>query len=149
IILATGNFNATLTASPGKPVYYSVKINRVMRVRLDRDLDSEHEQVGSAFNTTLVDPLYAKGGVLLAPEGSTIRGHVTNVRRAQKNGEPAVLTVGFSSLRLPNGRHLAINGSLFDLSTSGATSNNEGEISANKTSKRNLKFIGGGAGGGA
>jgi hypothetical protein len=59
------------------------------------------------------------------------------------------MDVRFTSIRLPNGRRVAINGSLTDLSTSNSSSDNEGTVSANKTSKRNLKFIGGGAAGGA
>jgi hypothetical protein len=122
-------------------------MNRVMHVRLNRDLDSEQEQVGNKFTATLVDPLYSKGGVVLAPEGSRVGGRVTNVRRAQKNSQPAALNVEFVSLRLPNGSRIPISGSLFDLSAEGATSDNEGEITAKKTSHRKAKFIGGGAGG--
>jgi len=89
-----------------RPVYYSVKANRVMRIRLDRDLDSERESVGNKFSATLVDPLFGKGGVILAPQGSRVGGRVTNVRRADKKGQPAVLDVEFVSLRLPNGARI-------------------------------------------
>lgn len=149
LLLAAGTFNAGLTQTKKQPVYYSVHMNQVMRVRLDDDLDSEKARVGDKFHATLVDPLYSKGGVLLAPQGSKVTGVVTNVQRAQKNGKPATLDVQFVSLRLPNGIHRAINGSLTDLSTSKGSSDNEGTVTANKTSHRNAKFIGGGAGGGA
>lgn len=131
------------------PVYYSVYANHVMRVRLNDELNSEEARVGDSFSGTLVDPVYAKGGVLLAPQGTTVRGHVTNVQRAQKNGRPATLDVVFTALELPNGRHRAFNGSLTDLDSSSGTSNNEGTVSAKKTSHRKAKFIGGGAAGGA
>jgi hypothetical protein len=149
LMFVTGCLTSVYSQTRKRPPYYSVKTNRVMRVRLDRDLDSEHERVGDRFSTTLVDPLYGKTGVVLAPEGSKVAGHVTNVRRAQKKGEPAVLDVVFTSVRLPNGAHAAFNGSLYDLSEKGATSDNEGQITASKTSHRKLKFIGGGAAGGA
>jgi hypothetical protein len=130
-------------------VYYSVPANQTMHVRLNQELDSETARVGDTFTSTLIDPVYSKGGVLLAPQGSIVSGAVTNVQRARKNGEPATLDVQFTSLKLPNGRRVAINGSLTDLSTSNSSSDNEGTVSANKTSKRKLKFIGGGAAGGA
>src|SRR6266850_957824 len=149
LTLGIASVDSVISQTSKRPVYYSVKVNRVMRVRLDRDLDSERESVGNKFSATLVDPLFGKGGVILAPQGSRVGGLVTNVRRADKKGQPAVLDVEFVSLRLPNGTRIPINGSLFDLSTSGATSDNEGQITANKTSNRKLKFIGGGAGGGA
>src|SRR5262245_61422349 len=59
------------------------------------------------------------------------------------------MDVQFTSLRLPNGRHRQINGSLTDLSSNGGKSDNEGVVPPNKTSNRKAKFMGGGAAGGA
>lgn len=132
-----------------KIVYYSVDASQVMRVRLDDELNSEKARIGDTFTSTLVDPVYSKNGVLIAPQGSTVGGRVINVQRAQKNGKPATLDVQFISLTLPNGRQRAINGSLTDLDSSTGKSDNEGTVTAHKTSKRKVKFIGGGAAGGA
>ncbi len=152
LLFATGalspGFSQTKKKRPG-PVYYPINVNRVMRARLDQELDSERARVGDTFSATLVDPVYSKGGVLLIPQGSTVRGRVTNVQRAQKNGAPASMGVQFVSVVLPNGTHRAINGSLSDLSGKGGKSDNESQITANKTSHRTVKFVGGGAGGGA
>jgi hypothetical protein len=142
-------FAQTYAQKKKRPIYYSVSANDVMRVRLNDTLDSEKARVGDSFTATLVDPVYSKGGVLLAPQGSTIGGQVTNVQRAQKNGKPATLDVVFTSIPLPNAAHRAINGSLTDLESSTGTSDNEGQVAASKTSHRKAKFIGGGAGGGA
>src|SRR6185503_11789408 len=46
-------------------------------------------------------------------------------------------------------RHRAFSGSLTDLDSSSGTSDNEGTVTAKKTSHRKAKFIGGGAAGGA
>ena len=132
-----------------RPVYYSVAANQVMRVRLSDELNSEKARIGDTFTSTLVDPVYSKNGVLIAPQGSTVGGRVINVQRAQKNGKPATLDVQFISLTLPNGRQRAINGALTDLESSTGTSDNEGTVTAHKTSHRKAKFIGGGAAGGA
>ena len=132
-----------------KPVYYTVQAGHTMRARLNEEIDSEKARVGDTFTATLVDPVYSSGGVELAPQGSIITGQVTNVQRAAKNGKPATMDVQFISLELPNGMRRRINGSLTDLSASSGESNNEGTVSAKKTSHRKLKFIGGGAAGGA
>ena len=132
-----------------RPIYYSVDANQVMRVRLNDELNSEKARIGDTFTSTLVDPVYSKNGVLIAPQGSTVGGRVINVQRAQKKGKPATLDVQFTSLTLPNGRQRAINGSLTDLESSTGTSDNEGTVTAHKTSHRKAKFIGGGAAGGA
>jgi hypothetical protein len=150
-LLASGvaDLQAQKTTTKRKPVYYTVKAGEVFRVRLNSDLDSEHGRIGDTFSSTTVDPVYSSGGVLLIPQGSTIRGAVTNIQRAGRDGKPAMMDVSFTSVTLPNGRRHAISGSLTDLSSKGGKSDNEGTVSANKTSKRNLKFIGGGAAGGA
>ena len=120
-----------------------------MRVRLNDELNSEKNRVGDTFTATLEDPLYSKNGVVVAPEGTTVLGQVTSVQRAQKNGKPATLDVVFTQLQLPNGRRRAFSGSLTDLESSSGTSDNEGTVTAKKTSHRKVKFIGGGAAGGA
>jgi YmgG-like glycine-zipper protein len=136
--------------SKPKRTFYSVPANSTMHVRLNQELKSEKSQVGDVFTSTLVDPVYSSNGVVLAPQGSIITGRVTNVQRAQKNGKPATMDVAFVSLKLPNGYVRQINGSLAELtSSSGSSSDNEGTITAKKTSHRKVKFIGGGAAGGA
>jgi hypothetical protein len=120
-----------------------------LRVRLNGELDSEKDRVGDTFTGTIVDPVYSSGGVLVVPQASTVTGRVSNVTRARKEGEPATLDVQFVSLELPNGVRRAISGSLTDLSDSSSESDNEGTVSAKRTKDRNVKFIGGGAAGGA
>jgi len=62
---------------------------------------------------------------------------------------PGTLSVVFYHLNLPNGRAASMSGSLTDYSSGNSASDNESNVSAKKTSHRNAKFIGGGAGGGA
>ena len=151
LLLVTTVFTGSLAQTKKKRTvkYYTVAANQVMRVRLNDELDSEKARIGDTFTSTLVDPVYSKTGLLLAPQGSTVNGRVTNVQRAQKKGTPAELLVQFTSLQLPNGYRRALNGSLTDLESSTGTSDNEGTVTAHKTSHRKAKFIGGGAAGGA
>lgn len=148
-LLAPATLMAQRTTARQKKTYYSVAAGQIMHVRLNQDIGSQTSHIGEAFTSTLVDPLYSSKGVLLAPQGSIITGKVTHIQRAQKKGVPATMDVEFISLKLPNGHVHSLNGSLTDLSSSKGTSDNEGTISANKTSHRKAKFIGGGAGGGA
>lgn len=129
LLLATLPTEATAQKKKKVP-YYSIYANQVMHVRLNDELNSEKARVGDTFTTTLVDPVYSKNGVLLAPQGSTVSGQVTNVVRAQKNGKPATLDVVFTSLRLPNGVRRTLNGSLTELDSSSGTSDNEGTVTA-------------------
>lgn len=149
VTLVAGSSLGLAQTKKKRPVYYSVYANQVLRVRINQELNSETARVGDTFTSTLVDPVYSKNGVLLAPQGSTVNGSVIAVQRAQKNGKPAVLDVAFTALRLPNGQSRSISGSLTDLSSSTGNSDNEGSVTAHKTSHRKVKFIGGGAAGGA
>lgn len=139
------------TAQTKKPrvKYYHISTNQTFHVRINDSLKSDESRVGDTFTTTVVDPVYSTNGVELVPSGSTITGRVTAVQKARKDGNPGSLSVVFYNLRLPNGRSVAMSGSLTDLESGKTASDNEGTASAKKTSKRNLKFIGGGAGGGA
>jgi YMGG-like Gly-zipper len=144
-------FVAPLMAQTKKPriKYYRVNTNQTFHVRLNDTLKSNESRIGDTFSTTTVDPVYSSNGIELVPSGSTIMGRVIAVQKAEKDGDPGSLTVGFYNLQLPNGRAVALNGSLTDLEAGNTSSDNEGTASAKKTSKRNVKFIGGGAGGGA
>jgi hypothetical protein len=128
--------------------YYTVKAGTVLRVRMEGSLSSKTARVGDRFRTTTVDPVYSAGGAVLIPDASTVSGRVTAVRPARKNGEPGTIDVSFTSIILPNRRSVAITGFLTSLDEGGSRSDNEGAVSGKKTSRRNLKFIGGGAGGG-
>jgi len=92
-----GSFVIAANAQKRKPVYYSIAVNRTLRVRINDSIGSERSRVGDRFSSTVVDPVYSKNGVLLIPEGSTVVGQVTNVARAQKKGKPGTMDVQFVS----------------------------------------------------
>ena len=148
-ISATAVQTAEAQAKKKTVKYYSIKAGTVLRVRMDQELTSKTARAGDSFTTTLVDAVYSSNGLLLVPDASTVRGQVTNVKRAGKDGKPGSIDVTFTSIVLPNKRRAAITGMLTSLDEDGAKSDNEGSVSGKKTSRRNLKFIGGGTAGGA
>lgn len=127
---------------------YSVRAGTKMRVRMEETINSKTSTVGTTFSTKVVEPVYSTGGVVVIPVGSEIKGKVVSVQKAVKGGKPGTIDVAFTSVVLPNGRRTLINGTLTSLDKDGTTSDNEGQVSAKKTSNRKLKFIGGGTGGG-
>lgn len=139
----------TQTVVKPKAALYSVPADTRIRVRIDQEINSKTARVGDTFETKTVEPVYSSGGVLVIPEGSTIVGKVTAVQPARKGGKPGTIDVSFTQIRLPNGSSRSINGSLVDLNSDDANSNNEGTASGDKMKHRKIIFIGGGAGGGA
>lgn len=142
---------ARTTPKPAAPrvVYYTVPANERIRVRLEQELSSKIARVGDTFETRTVDPVYSTNGVVVIPEGSRIIGRVDSVTPAKKGGKPGSIDVSFTSVRLPNGTSRSINGSLTDLNSDDARSNNEGTASGDKMKHRKIIFIGGGGAGGA
>jgi hypothetical protein len=128
--------------------YYAISANRTFHVRMNDSLNSGSARIGDTFSTTVIDPVYSTNGVELVPSGSIIHGRVTAVQKARKDGNPGTLSVIFYHLNLPNGRGASMSGSLTEYSAGNSASDNESTVSARKTSHRNAKFIGGGAGGG-
>jgi len=152
LVLLVGLLGSTgVFAQKKKPriKYYSITANRTFHVRMNDSLNSGSARIGDTFSTTVIDPVYSTNGVELVPSGSVIKGRVTAVQKAQKDGNPGTLSVVFYHLNLPNGRAASMSGSLTDYSSGNSASDNESNVSAKKTSHRNAKFIGGGAGGGA
>ena len=78
--------------------------------------ESEHQlktaRVGSTFNATVTEPVYASNGAVVIPVGSTVLGRVDSVIPAAKGGKPGQIDASFIQVRLPNGVRHAINGSL-------------------------------------
>ena len=128
--------------------YYTVNAGQVIRVRMNQTITSETARVGDQFTTTVVDPVYSRG-VEVIPAGSSIIGHLRNVKRASRQSKAGTIEVHFISLRLPTGITRAINGDLTDVTSENVTADNEGEVSGRSATKRNVVFIGGGAATGA
>lgn len=133
---------------PAEPLY-SVPVNTIVRVRMNGTITSKTARIGDTFTTNVTEPVYSSTGVVVIPVGSIIRGRVSSVTPAGKEGKPGSIDVAFNQVQLPNGYKRAINGSLTDLSSGKTSSDNEGGATAKGMGHRKTIFIGGGAAGGA
>ena len=120
-----------------------------IRVRMNETLSSKTARVGDTFSTTVTEPVYSTSGGVVIPVGSTVIGRVNAVTKAKKGGDPGTIDVGFTAIKLPNGTSRNINGSLTDLNTKSAKSDNESTASGDDRKNDKIIFIGGGAAGGA
>ena len=128
---------------------YTVDTGTTFRVRMNNNINSKTAKVGDTFATTVTEPVYSTTGQVVIPTGSTVTGRVDSVTAAKKGGDPGQISVSFVSVKLPNGTTRAINGSLTDLDTKSAKSDNESTASGDKMKNRKIIFIGGGGAGGA
>jgi hypothetical protein len=95
------------------------------------------------------EPVYSTTGAVVIPEGSEIVGKVDSVTKAANKGKPGALDVSFVQVVLPNGTKRVISGSLSELNTDDAKSDNEGTARGDKMKHRKVIWYGGGAAGGA
>ena len=133
---------------PAVPVY-TVENGTILRAKMNQTLSSKTATAGSTFTARITESVYSSTGIVVIPEGSTLTGRVESVKPSRKGGNVGEIDVKFTSIRLPNGKVRAINGSLTDLDTKSAKSDNEGMAAGDKTNHRKIKFIGGGGVGGA
>ncbi|MBA2565765.1 MAG: peptidoglycan-binding protein [Gemmatimonadetes bacterium] len=88
----------------------------VITVKTAAPLSSASVREGEAFRTTVADSVRVEGFTVI-PEGSTIDGVVTLVRRADER-QSGVIGVEFNRLRLPKGSEVVIDGKLTSLDPS-------------------------------
>jgi hypothetical protein len=111
-----------------------VPANTAIYVRLQQSISSATAQSGQNFSAVLDEPLVADGQTL-APKGAAVTGRVVAARESGHLHNAGYLRITLSSITL--------NGKTVPLQT------NSVFVSGGSYKKRNLAFIGGGAGGGA
>jgi hypothetical protein len=111
-----------------------VPANTAIYVRLQQSISSATAQPGQDFSAELDEPLMVEGQTL-APKGAPVTGKVVAARESGHLHNAGYLRITLSSITL--------NGKTVPLQT------NSMFVSGGSYKKRNLAFIGGGAGGGA
>jgi hypothetical protein len=111
-----------------------VPANTAIYVRLQQSISSATAQSGQNFSAELDEPLVVEGQTL-APKGAPVTGKVVAARESGHLHNAGYLRITLSSITL--------NGKTVPLQT------NSVFVSGGSYKKRNLAFIGGGAGGGA
>jgi hypothetical protein len=111
-----------------------VPANTAIYVRLQQSISSATAQSGQNFSAELDEPLVVDGQTL-APKGAPVTGRVVAVRESGHMHNAGYLRITLSTVTL--------NGKTVPLQT------NSVFVSGGSYKKRNLAFIGGGAGGGA
>lgn len=106
----------------------------VLRVRLDRELDTEKNETGDKFTATLEEPVVVEGRVAI-PKGTRFEGSITTAESSGRLSGKGVLTVKLDSFEL--------NGKKHDITSTTATRVTDGH------GKRDIGIIGGSAAAGA
>lgn len=106
-ILATAAIGSPIAQAQERPM---LPEGTVITVTTDEPLNSGTMQQGEEFTTSVIDSVEVEG-LIVVPAGSEIVGEVTQVRQADDR-DSGVLGMEFTTLRLPNGETIAIDGKL-------------------------------------
>jgi hypothetical protein len=106
----------------------------MLRVRIDRTVDTKHDRAGERFTATLNTPVTVDGREAI-PRGTSFAGHLTNAAHSGRLKGRAVIGLTLDSFTLDN--------ETYRIDTSSDVRRSKGH------KKRNFLFMGGSAGGGA
>jgi len=132
VLAADSSGSQPLPFTESKPLI--VPANTAIYVRLQQSISSATAQSGQNFSAVLDEPLVVDGQTL-APQGAAVMGKVVAARQSGHLHNAGYLRITLSSI--------TVKGKSVPLQT------NSVFVSGGSYKKRNLAFIGGGAGGGA
>ena len=132
VLAADSSSSQPLPFAESKPL--TVPANTAVYVRLQQSISSATAQSGQSFSAVLDEPLVVEGQTL-APQGAAVTGKVVAARESGHLHNAGYLRITLSSI--------TVKGKSVPLQT------NSVFVSGGSYKKRNLAFIGGGAGGGA
>lgn len=76
----------------------AVPTGTLLNVALDQPVGTERNRVGDRFTATVADPLIARNGEVVVPEGARVHGVVTGLDDSDHIGDQAAIRVEFERL---------------------------------------------------
>src|SRR5215813_124529 len=148
LLLSQGQGPKSLDVDPDKvlpPVV--VPAGTVIPVKLTSCISSKHAQDGDGIYGTTSFPITVNNKIVI-PEGSHVRGKITEIKRPGRVKGKAELTLSFQTLVLPNGHTIPIYTSLGGAGGAG-TRKGEATVEGESSKGEDAKTVGTTAAGGA
>ena len=140
---------ATSVASPARAENVRVAEGTKIVFTLNNNLSTKESREGDTFSG-VVNRSVRVGDRIVIPEGSLVRGTVSNVKRPGRLKGRAELGLRFDEIELPDGTQIPLSASLTELDESDKEKvTEEGQVEGEGTKKRDAATIGAGAGIGA
>lgn len=119
----------------------------VLIIELDTKLNSGTAQVSDRFLARVATPVVDAGGRTLLHSGTIIEGHVASVKKAKWAHRSGELGLSFDYIELEDGRKIPLRATL--ISGEGNPVDEEGDLKAKSSTKRDALITTGGAVAGA
>jgi hypothetical protein len=121
-----------------------------MVLEMQSQLSSNSSKPGDRFQARVIEPLVTTGGTTLIPVGTIVEGFVNGVSKAKWGRRSGVLSISFTNLRNIRGREVPVRARLTSVDADERKLlNDDGNVRGGSPTKRDIVFIGGGAGVGA
>lgn len=128
----------------------SIPAGTILILEMENKVDSGSAQVSDKFRSRIATPVVDAKGNTLIPADSIVEGHISSVRKAKWARRSGIIGVTFDNLRMPNGRSFPIRGYLTSADADDRKRiDDEGNLKGGALTKRDVVFVGGGAGAGA
>ena len=132
------------------PVGSSIPPGTIVILEIDDPLNSGSSRVSDRFRAHVVSPVVDTAGKTIIPAGIVVEGHVSSVTKAKWRHRSGVLAIVFDNFRRPNGDPVAVRGTLTSADADDRKRlDEEANLKPDSTLKRDIAFVGGGAGAGA
>lgn len=86
--------------------------NTKLKIFINKELDSQQNQIGDEFTATILNDLNVNE-INLIPVGSLVIGHVQEIMNAGRASMQGTIEVSFDKIVLPDGKYIPLNSTRF------------------------------------
>lgn len=122
----------------------------IIILEMEDRLSSGGSRVSDRFRARVVSPVLDGADKELIKVGTVVEGHVSSVTKAKWRHRSGTLAIAFDNFRKPNGDPVPVRGSLTSADAEDRKRlDEEGNMKGGSSLRRDILFVGGGAGAGA
>lgn len=91
--------------APRPPTADAVPVGTLFQVELNQRLDTDRNEVGDRFTASVTEPLIARNGAVVVPQGATVHGVITGLDDSDHIGDQAAIRLNFERLSFRGRSH--------------------------------------------
>lgn len=135
---------------PLAPGATTIPVGTIIILKMDDRLSSSSSRVSDRFRAHVDSPVVDGNGKTIIPVGAVVEGHVSSVSKAKWAHRSGIIAIVFDNFRDLDGKPVPVKGTLTSADAEERKRlDEEGYVKGGNPTRRDIIFIGGGAGLGA
>ncbi|MBL8190350.1 MAG: hypothetical protein JNK38_20205 [Acidobacteria bacterium] len=135
---------------PLTPGATTIPVGTIIILKMDDRLSSGSSRVSDRFRAHVDSPVVDGNGKTIIPVGAVVEGHVSSVSKAKWAHRSGIIAIVFDNFRDLDGKPVSVKGTLTSADAEERKRlDEEGYVKGGNPTRRDIMFIGGGAGLGA